>query len=448
MQKNSMIIRNMTSGDTVKLIVSFAVPLLIGNIFQQVYGIVDTMVAGYTLGDSAIAAIGATSSLFSLIIDSAWGINSGFEFVITRLFGANDEKKFKNAVAGMAILNAVIAGVLMILSLFFMNDIFHIMNIPSSIYEQAYSYMIFICIGIPATSCYNMFASIMRSVGNSKIPLVFLIISSILNIVLDILFVVTFNMGVAGAAFATTVSQALSAIMSGYYVVKHYKPILPQKNDVKQNKTMVGELVSSGIAMGLMMCVVDIGTLIFQSVNNTLGDMLISAHTAARRIIMMITSPMATLANATATFIGQNYGAGKYDRIKEALRKVITIQMLFGAFVFVLVYFTGEFLAVFTTGTHDKGIIENAVLSMRINLLLAPALGVLLTMRVAMQTMGRKIVPVVSSSIELIAKILSAMFLVPQIGFLGTCMTEPIIWFACMVFMVTNYLVSRKNLFV
>lgn len=226
MERNGKVL-DMTKGKPVKLILAFAIPLFIGNIFQQVYSMVDTMVAGYCLGDQAIAAIGATSALYGLIISIAWGLNSGFSLVVTQTFGAHDNGKLRKAIGSMMMLDGFITAALTILSLVFLVPLMRLMNTPESIFEQAYSYMSIICAGMTATICYNMFAGILRAFGNSRTPLYFLIFSSLLNIALDLLFVAVFGMGVAGAALATVIAQAVSGILTGIYVYRHYREMMP-----------------------------------------------------------------------------------------------------------------------------------------------------------------------------------------------------------------------------
>ena len=324
----NMRVMDMTQGNPVKLILAFAVPLFIGNIFQQIYSMVDTAVAGYCLGDGAIAAIGATSSLYALLIDFASGLNSGCAIVVTQRFGAHDEKKLKSAIAGMIELDAGITLALTVLSLAFLRPLMRFMNTPDSIFEQAYQYIAVICAGMIATIAYNLFSSILRAFGNSRTSLYFLIISSVLNMGMDLLFVAVLGLGVAGAALATVIAESVSALLCGIYVFRHYSAFLPGKADFRVSGSLLGELFSNGIAMALMYCVVDLGSVIFQRANNHLGETIISAHTASRRIIGIMMQPLATISTAFSTFVGQNWGARKPERIRTALRQV-TVMVAF-----------------------------------------------------------------------------------------------------------------------
>ena len=446
MSNRKAAVLDMTQGNAVRMILAFAIPLFIGNIFQQVYSMVDTMVAGYCLGDQAIAAIGATSSLYGLVIDLAWGLNSGFSLVVTQAFGAHDQGKLRKAIGGMMMLDGVITAVLTVLALLFLTPLMRLMNTPDSIFEQAYSYMAVIFAGMLATICYNMFAGILRAFGNSKTPLYFLIFSSLLNIALDLLFVAVFRMGVGGAALATIVSQAVSGILTGIYVYRTYRDMMPRREDFRLDKRLTKELLSTGSAMAFMYSVISLGSVVFQGATNALGEAVITAHTAARRITNILMQPLSNVMDASGTFVAQNWGAQQKRRIRETLRKVMGVEAAWGLFACLVVYLFGRVIIQFTTGTQNAGILDNAVMSLRIHFPFFPVLGILLAMRVAMQSMGQKIAPVISSVIELGMKVLSALWLIPAFGFVGTCVTEPITWIIMTAFLMIVYFVKTRRM--
>ncbi len=432
-------VQDMTEGNPVRLILAFAVPLFIGNIFQQIYTMADTMVVGRSLGDSAIAAIGATSSLYFLLLSFANGMNSGYGIVVTRHFGAHDPEGVRRSIAGMLALNMAAASLLSVFSLLFLRPLLGYMNTPESIFPLAYTYIAILCGGLLSTVCYNMFSAILQALGNSRSPLCFLIISSLLNIVLDLLFVIVFRLGVGGAAVATVIAQSVSALLCGLYLLRSYRDILPRREDFPQMRPLLPDLLSTGFAMALMLCVVDLGSTIFQRANNLLGESYITAYTASRRIISIMMQPLGTIAAANSTFVGQNWGAKKMDRIRQTIRKVIGLELLWGMFACCAAWLFGGALVRFTTGSSNGEVIGNAVLSLRLHLSFFPALAVLLCLRTSMQAMGRKTAPVISSCIELTMKILSAWLLIPQLGFLGTCVTEPVTWALMMVFLAAAY---------
>lgn len=441
-RKHTMKVMDMTEGSPARLILAFAVPLLIGNIFQQIYSMVDTMTAGYYLGDNAIAAIGASSALYGLLINFAVGLNNGYAIVVTQSFGAHDERRLRSSVAGMIELDAAAAVLLTVLPLLFLRPLMHFMNTPERIFEEAYGYILIICAGMTATICYNLFAGILRAVGNSRTSLYFLILACVLNIGMDLFFIAVLRMGVAGTALATVIAQAVSAVLCGIYLFRNYRALLPKREEFLVPRHMLLDLLSQGLAMGLMYCVVDLGSVIFQRANNRLGETIISAHTAARRIIMIMMQPLATIAAASSTFVGQNWGAKKTERIRLALRQVIGMEIAWALFSCVLILGFSESIVRFTTGTADREIIDNAILSLRWHLGFSPALGCLLALRMAMQAMGRKTAPILSSCLELGMKILSAAVFIPKLGFLGTSITEPLTWAVMLVFLAAAYFVT------
>lgn len=439
--------RDMTQGDPIRLILAFAVPLFIGNVFQQIYTMVDTMVVGHSLGDAAIAAVGATSSLYALLVDLAIGLNSGYGIVVTRYFGARDQSGLRRSIAGMLVLNVAVAAGLTALSLRFLPWLLGYMNTPETVFSQAYAYIAILCGGMLATVCYNMFSAILRAVGNSRSPLFFLMISCLINIVLDMVLVMGFHLGVAGAAAATVAAQTVSALLCGAHILRNYREILPSGEDFLRIRPLLPDLLSTGLAMALMYCVVDLGSTIFQRANNLLGDAYITAHTASRRIMGITSQPLGTIAAANSTFVGQNWGAKKTGRIRDALKKVIGLELLWSVFACCAVWLSGGALVRLITGTSSGDVVRSAVLSLRFHHSFYPALGVLLCLRTAMQAMGRKAAPVISSCIELAMKIFAASRLIPRMGFLGTCVTEPVTWTLMMLFLTAAYLTQRKSLY-
>ena len=440
-------VRDMTTGDPLGLILRFAVPLFIGNIFQQIYSMVDTMVVGYHLGDEAIAAIGATSALYSLIINFAGALNNGYGIVVTQCFGSHDRQQMKYAIAGMAMLNITVVLLLTVLASVFLRPLMHFMNTPQLLFQLSHDYISVIILGIAATMGYNMFAAILRAMGNSRSPLYFLILSSVLNIVLDVLFVMVFEMGIRGAAIATVLAQATSAILCGTYVIRNYREYLPGSEDFRVPGAMLGTLFSTGIAMAMMSSLVDCGSVIFQRTNNVLGEIYITAYTAGRRLMMIMIQPLATIAVAASSFVGQNWGARKPERIQKGIRLAMLLELGWSVFAAIVIFLFGGLLIRFTTGTSDSEIVSHAVMSLRIHFSMFPFLGILFCIRNVMQAMGRKVAPVLSSCIELAMKILSASILIPKLGFVGTCITEPVTWVLMTVFLMTVYMIIRKRIY-
>ena len=435
-------ITDMTQGSPMRLILRFAVPMFIGNIFQQVYHLVDTMVAGYCLGDQAIAAIGATSSLYALILEFALGLNGGFAIIITQAFGARNEDRIRKSVAGAILLNGCIGLLLTAVVLALLNPLMRLLNVPAGIFDHAHSYIAIICGGLLATISYNMFAGIMRSFGNSKTPLLFLIIFSVLNVLLDLLMVAVFKMGVAGAAWATVLSQAVCAVCCGCYVFRKYRQWMPGKADIRPGRVPLGDLLSSGLAMAGMYSVYSVGSVIFQGAANQLGQAYITSHTAARKVLDMLKQPQATLAQANATFTAQNKGAGQTERIRNALRNVLQIEVIWGIIAAAVIWLFGGRIIQAITGTQDVFILSQAELSLRCHFTALPFLGLVLARRTAMQSLGQKAAPVMTSALELVLKIVSAFLVIPAVGFPGVCLTEPVCWVLMSLFLYVIYIRS------
>lgn len=437
----------MTVGKPLPLIMAFALPLLIGNIFQQVYGLVDTMVAGYNLGDNAIAAIGATSVLFTLLLSIANGLNNGYAIIVTQCFGAHDEKRLRVSIAGMIELNLLSSVILTALSLLFLDPLLGFMRIPTAIYHQSYLYIAIIFAGLGATVAYNMFAAIMRAFGNSLTSLLFLIFSSVLNIVLDIIFVVVLGHDVEGTAIATVLAQAVSAVISGIYVIRSYRPFLPTKHDWHVPVDMISHLLGQGFGMAMMMCVVQLGSLIYFRANNQLGEIYIAAQTSSRRIVDLTMMPLGTIAAAASTFTGQNWGAQKFERIRLGMRQSMYLELTWSAISMFIIFCFGTFLERLITGTDNPEILKSAMLYMRWHVSLYPVLGMLLALRMCMQAMGQKLIPILSSCVELVLKVLAAFIVIPRVGFIGICITEPLTWVFMQTYLGLAYLRRRKKLF-
>ena len=326
-----------------------------------------------------------------------------------------------------------------LLSLLLLRPLMVFMNTPAAILEQAYIYIAILCAGMAVTVAYNMCAGILRAMGNSRTPLYYLILASLLNIGLDILLVAGLHMGVGGAALATVLAQAVSSLLCGIYIWRGYREVLPTAADFRLPGELVKDLFTTGLAMALMYCVVDAGSVLFQRANNGLGERIITAHTAARRLIMMFMQPLATISTASATFVGQNWGTKKYGRIRTELKQVIALSAGWSLFSFVLVLFGGPALVRLTTGTADAEVIANAVRSLRLHLGAFVFLGVLLCLRTAMQAMGHKAAPIASSCLELLCKFVAAFFIIPRVGFIGTCLTEPVTWVLMMALLLAAY---------
>lgn len=432
---------DMTTGDPMGHILRFAIPLFIGTVFQQFYSFADTMIAGRNLGDAAIAAIGASGAVYSLLISFANGLNSGYGLILSRMFGAKRQEEFRKATAAMILLDAGITLVLTLLALLFLQPLLQWLQTPEDIFNQVYSYIAIILGGMITTVFYNMCAGFLRSVGNSQTPLYFLILSCAINLSLDTLFIIVLKWGVAGAAAATVIAQGVSALCCGVYIWLNYRKLLPGKADFRLEGELTIEMLTTGFSMALMLSVFNLGSIIMQRSINGLSTQVITAHTVSRRVYELLMMPLSTVATANSTFVSQNYGAGQMGRIRGALRKVLLVELAWSVFSFGLSLVGGRFLVTLLTGTADEDMIHNALLNLRLSTAFFFPLGALLVLRTAMQSMKYKIVPVLSSSIELLMKVLACAFLIPSMGYLGVAVTEPAIWVVCALFLGTVFVI-------
>ncbi|MGN1234849.1 MAG: MATE family efflux transporter, partial [Christensenellaceae bacterium] len=387
---------DMTKGDPLKLILLFSIPILLGNVFQQIYQLVDTNLAGRYFGDEGIAAIGATSSINSLIIGFATGICSGFSILVARAFGAKDESAVKSAVALMTAELAIVAVLFTALSLIFLRPLLLAMRTPDEIFEESYSYIFCVLAGIPVTLFYNYGACILRALGNSRVPLYFLLAACVANVGLDILFTGVFGLGIFGLALATVAAQLFSAVGSILYLFLRYHIVRFTPTYWKAPKAAYFDMFTTGFFMGAMTVVYDVGSVILQASVNDLGTTVIAAHTAARKILMMLIQPLVTLGTACATFAGQNYGAKEYGRIKAGLSRTCLFSLVFSTAIFLLLVTCSAPLVRFVSHTQDEEVVSLAVMNMHINAPFYFPVGFVFPLRMGLQAFNHKIMPVLS----------------------------------------------------
>ncbi len=440
--KNSI---NMTEGSILKNLIFFAIPILIGNIFQQLYNVADTAIIGNILGDSALAAVGASAPVYGLLIGFAGGLTNGFAVVIARHFGAGNERQMKKAVALTYILSGIIALVLTAGSAIALHPLMQSLQTPDEIIADTESYMMIIILFSSVTIAYNMLAGMMRAIGNSRAPLYFLVASTFVNVGLDFLFVKGFDMGVSGAAYATVISQGVSVILCFIYAVKKCGILVFRRSELTLDKPLLADLTSTGLSMGLMYAIVSVGSVILQGAVNSFGTATITAHTAARKIDDIFMLTLGTIAMSSSTFASQNYGAGKLDRVKKGIRYSIFLAFGWSAFsVLCAVLFRVPMIGALT-GTTDEAVIETASQYIIINISFFFVLSVLLVLRSSLQGIGRKLVPVMGSFVEFLLKIVAVAVLAPNFGYVGICVCEPIIWIACAVIVVADYAVFLRK---
>ena len=437
--------RDMTQGSALSNILVFAIPLFISNFFQQCYNIGDTMIASHNLGQSALAAIGLTGSITGLVIGFANGINSGYGILLARAFGSKNEEQMKSVVAWTLILNLGISILITIGTLLFADPLLHLIQTPEDVFSESRTYLTVVMGGMATALFYNMGSGLLRAVGNSKTPLYFLIFSCSLNLLLDLLSVTVFHFGVAGIAGATVMAQLVSSILCFLYLYRNFRFLIPSRRHCSYNKRLVSDLVSTGFSMGLMNSIFSIGSVILQGSINTLGTTIIAAHTAARRIVMIGNMPLSSIASANATFVSQNFGAGRIDRIREGIKKSSMISLIWSLLFLVMILTLANPLIRALAGTDDPVIMSNALMNLHINMIFFFPLGILLIIRMTLQGINHKTIPLISSTMELIIKVLASFVFVPLWGYVGASIAEPFSWLVCMLFLLFSYIRILKK---
>lgn len=438
---------NMTVGNPLKTILLFSIPILIGSLFQQLYNVVDTAVIGHILGDGALAAVGATTSVYLLVIDFCCGMTNGFSVVIAQLFGAGDEKRLRRAVSLSFVLTLVLSVVVTVAGVFGIDPLLRLLKTPADVFPGASEYLHVILGGFVVTLFYNLLAALLRAVGNSRVPLYALILAAVVNVVLDLWFVGGLGFGIAGAAYATVIAQACSVAFCLVYIAKRAELLRFRAADVVFDRNLVGRLLGTGFSMSLMLGVVSIGSVTLQGAVNSFGSQVIAAHTTARKIDAMFMQPQFAVGTAAATFVGQNYGARKPDRVREGLLHALGICLAWDVIALGIGYIFGGPVVAALTGTSDPAILNTAVQYIRVNTPFFFPLGVFIVLRNSLQSMNTKVVPILASVMELTTKVIGVALVAPVFGYLGVCFLEPVIWVIGALMVALDYVrVSRKQM--
>lgn len=406
----------------------FALPLLVSNIFQQLYNTVDTMVVGNYLGDVSLAAIGACTSIYDLLVGFALGIGNGLAIVTARSFGSQDKELLKKSVASSLVIGVMVSLALTIIGMTFLYPLLEILNTPLDIIQEAYSYISVIVLFIFVMFAYNLCAGLMRAIGNSVMPLVFLIVSSLLNVVLDILFITQFHMGIQGAAVATVVSQGVSVVLCIIYIFKKTQILLPSKKHFQIDEELYKELLGQGFSMGFMSSIVSAGSVILQYGINNLGYLIIAGHTAARKLYMFFNMPFTAMALGISTFVSQNRGANQRERIQKAMKYAYIYDVIMATIVTIIILIFGSSLVKLISGSSESIVLDNGTLYLTIVGPFYAILGILMQTRYALQGLGQKLLPLVSSVIEFIGKIIFVFVFIPQFEYMAVIFCEPVIW--------------------
>lgn len=456
--------KDLTRGNPLKLIVTFALPILLGNLFQQAYSLSDIVIIGKNLGNGSIAAVGATAPLVSLMINIINGSVTGFAIIVAKNFGAGDRDEMRRTIARMLTFSAALTAVIILVSTLLIDPLLRLLDVGGDIYAEAKSYLFIVALGLVVTLLYNFEAGILRAVGDSVIPLIILIISTALNVALDLLLVCVFKTGVVGAALATVAAQAISAVVCLIYLIKRRPMLLISLKDFVFTAETSKELIGAGLGMALMYSIVDLGSIVLQNGINGFGKDIITAHTAARKIFGLTIMPYSAVSATLVTYCSQNRGAGKYRRIRRGICDGLAIMAAWSTIALAVVFFAGDLLIgmiVSPDGENAGAIIDTGVLYMKWAVPFYYALAALLGLRSSLQGLGKSLVPIICSVIELLWKIVTVYVMIPIFGgangtvggsvkeiggYFGVVISEPIVWTICAVIIGIITVVTLRRL--
>lgn len=418
----------LTEGNPVKLIVLFAIPIFLGNLFQILYSLIDTKIVGSTLGETALASVGSVSTLYNLLTGFFNGLTLGFSVVTARFYGSGEEKALKKNIAGAIILGFGTAIVLITLTAVFLKPILRLLQVPAEQFDMSYSYIVVLVWGMFITLAYNLCANTLRATGDSVTPLIYLVISSLVNVGLDYFFILNLHLGVAGAAYATVIAQFLSVVLCLIRIYRGFPILHVGREDFQFDREQLWQLYQNGLSMGLMSSLVNFGTVVLQSGINQLGTSIIVAHTAARKVFEIWNLPISVMGSAMATYCGQNYGAGKYGRIREGIKGALGLGAVWAVVVFIMAHTISPYLIRFITSSDSPEIIYWGRKYLEYDMSFIILCVGIVVLRNSMQGFGDYKTPVFSSFIELMGKVVFTFTFVRFFGYWGIIWTEPVIW--------------------
>ncbi len=418
----------LTEGNPVKLIVLFAIPIFLGNLFQILYSLIDTKIVGSTLGETALASVGSVSTLYNLLTGFFNGLTLGFSVVTARFYGSGEEKALKKNIAGAITLGFGTAIVLITLTAVFLKPILRLLQVPAEQFDMSYSYIVVLVWGMFITLAYNLCANTLRATGDSVTPLIYLVISSLVNVGLDYFFILNLHLGVAGAAYATVIAQFLSVVLCLIRIYRGFPILHVGREDFQFDREQLWQLYQNGLSMGLMSSLVNFGTVVLQSGINQLGTSIIVAHTAARKVFEIWNLPISVMGSAMATYCGQNYGAGKYGRIREGIKGALELGAVWAVVVFIMAHTISPYLIRFITSSDSPEIIYWGRKYLEYDMSFIILCVGIVVLRNSMQGFGDYKTPVFSSFIELMGKVVFTFTFVRFFGYWGIIWTEPVIW--------------------
>ncbi len=439
-------VKDLTIGDPLKLILGFALPLFGGMLFQQFYSLVDTLIVGRFLGVKALAGVGDTGSITFMIIGFCMGVCNGFTIPISQRFGAKDYADMRRFLSHAIYVSLFFTLIMTLFCSLFCRQILQAMNTPDDIFDYAYDYLIIIFLGIPTNFLYNLFSGAIRALGDSKAPVLFLVVSSVVNIALDLILILVIPMGVAGAAIATVISQAVSGLLALFYTVKKVDILRIQREEWQFKPYYIKILLAMGVPMGLQYSITAIGSVVLTTAVNGLGSMYVAAQTAAGRVSNFFCTPYDALGSTMATYGGQNVGAKKLDRLNQGLFHASLVGVIYSLIALVIMIFFGRPLsALFVSGEEGALILDSARLFLIVNAAFYVPLTFVNVVRFMIQGMGYSGLAILSGVFEMIGRTAAALLLIPVLGYLGACCASPIAWVLADLFLFPAYFYVRRK---
>lgn len=432
-------VRNLTQGKPLKQILLFALPIFIGNVFQQLYSMVDNIIVGNTLGENAFAGVGATTSLAFLIIGFVQGLTAGFAVKTSQYFGGRDEEKVKSSVATSMVLSGASAAILTVVSVFTAMPILRVMRTPEEIIGYSYDYIVIVFAGLGATMLYNLVSSILRALGDSKIPLLFLVMASVINIGLDLLFIIVFKTGVAGAGLATVISQLISGVACAIYMFKKCEILRLSRRHFKMTLKFALAHLQIGLPMAVQYSIIAIGIMIQQTVINSFGTMFVSAYTAASKIDSLITQALVAMGSSVATYVGQNFGAAEVKRIDKGVNQAMLVSVGLAVIVGALAYFGSDLLTSLFIQSPRAEMLSLSKKYLLWQGLFYICLAIIYVYRNALQGMGYGMLTTVGGFIELGMRVLTSFLFVKVWSYFGLCISNPCTWLSVDILYLASY---------
>ena len=437
--------KDMTTGSPEKMIFNFTMPIFIGNIFQQFYNMADTVIVGKFVGNAALAAVGACGTLAFLIIGFLQGVTAGFTVVTAQHYGAGNMKAMKKSVASGAVLTLIVSVILTVLSMVSMSKVLHLMNTPSDMYGEAYGYIMVLCGGIIAQALYNYLASVLRALGDSKRPLYFLVIAALLNIVLDLAFIIIFRLGAAGAAYATVIAQGISGILCLFYIGKMVPALHLHKEDWEMDGSLIGWQLKIGLPMAFQYSITAIGTIVVQSCLNILGSTAAAGFAAASKIEQVFSQAYVALGTTMATYCAQNMGAGKYTRIRKGFKNATLMGFAYAIVTGVIIFFGGKYMTVFFVSENLDQIMGYVDIYLRCVSVSFLPLVIVNLYRNGIQGMGYGLLPMTAGIAELIGRSGAALIASHFGSYMGICLASPAAWVLAGTLLIVMYFKIMKG---